>query len=149
MSLQFLTRKPVKVSTKPGFSWDAWYSQNKQRLCDKKARRYREDVAYREKALERSRSQREEKKDLVTDGYTIPFNEMARQLGLTVWVLREWRKKDYFPEPCHREGRLWFKENHVKLLQSLNVFFREKGPRMVASKKDALDNVVGWVYSNW
>ncbi len=40
------------------FSWDTWYANNKTRLSKERARRYKEDPAYREAALMRSRVQR-------------------------------------------------------------------------------------------
>ena len=95
---------------KAGFNWDAWYAKNKQRLSEKRAKRYREDAAYRAAALERSRQQREKKKPepVSTDPHTVSFMDAADDLGVTVWVLREWRRKNYFPEPHRRDGRLWF-----------------------------------------
>ena len=43
---------------------------------------------------------------------------------MTVWVLREWRRKNYFPEPHDRDGRLWFMSHQVQLLRRVEQFFR-------------------------
>jgi len=137
------------ASLEPGFSWDAWYEANKDRLSEKRAKRYREDPEYRAKALARSRQQRETKKQPVTDGHTLSFNDMATTLGITVWVLREWRRKNYFPEPYRREGRLWFKPEQTALLQTLQTFFQTHGIRVGEAKRSALENVVQLVYANW
>ena len=142
------TPKPVEP-VKTGFQWSTWYAQNKVRLSEKRAKRYAEDPEYREAALTRSRHQREIKKEPVTDGYTVSFNDTARALDVSVWVLREWRRKSYFPEPFRREGRLWFKPAHIPLLQSLHTFFQEHGIRVGESKRRGLDETVQLVWANW
>lgn len=151
MALIMKTRsEPVSMPGRAtGFRWDAWYAANRKRLSEKRARRYRDDVGYREAALRRSREQRETEKIPVVDGYTISFSEMARQVNVTVWVLREWRRKDYFPEPHHREGRLWFKPEHISLLQSLQAFFVENGVRVGEDLKQQLEDLVALTYANW
>lgn len=134
--------------TKQGFSWDAWYAKNRARLSEKRARRYREDASYREAALERSRHQRESKKSTVTGPFTIPFGEAAEMLGITLWVLREWRRKNYYPEPLRREGRLWFSEPQVQLLRHLGQFFAHHA-RVGEANRDELYNLVSLTYANW
>ena len=141
--------EPSAPPVKPGFNWDAWYAKNKARLSEKRARRYREDSAYREAALERSRQQRESKKVPVTSIYTVSFNDAAQELGVTVWVLREWRRKNYFPEPQHRDGRLWFSPDQVQLLQRVKQFFLQHGARLAEANRGALEDLTGFVYSNW
>lgn len=150
MALVFVpVGKSSEPPKKPGFSWDAWYARNKARLSEKRARRYREDSAYRAKALLRSRQQRATTKSVVRDGYTVPFREAARQVGVTGWTLREWRRKNYFPEPRRRDGRLWFTPEQVGLLRELRQFFRQHGVRVKASTRDALGDVVALTYANW
>jgi hypothetical protein len=136
---------------KPGFNWDHWYAKNKQRLSEKRAKRYQEDPIYRAAALERSRQQRELKKVVppITDGYTVAFTDAATTLGVTVWVLREWRRKSYFPEPHRRDGRLWFSDAQVQTLQALRSFFDTHGIRMTENLKPALEDVVRLIYANW
>ena len=139
---------PVKQH---GFNWDAWYAKNKTRLSEKRAKRYREDAAYRAAALERSRQQREQKKPepVSTDPHTVAFTEAADDVGVTVWVLREWRRKNYFPEPHRRDGRLWFTPSQVQLLRKLGQFFVQYGARVTESLKPKLENVVSLTYANW
>jgi hypothetical protein len=122
-----------------GFSWDAWYAKNKTRLAEKRAKRYAEDPAYREAALRRSREQRQKDKTPVLDGTTVPFKDMAQALGVTTWVLREWRRKNYFPEPVNRDGRLWFHPDQRGLLQGLASFFEERGSRLDEAMQRDLD----------
>lgn len=140
---------PPPETQSGSFSWDAWYAKNKIRLSEKRAKRYREDPEYREAALRRSREQRQKSKTPVVDGATVPFKAMADALGVTPWVLREWRRKDYFPEPSHRDGRLWFKPEHEVLLQRLVAFFAEHGPRVDATARELLGPVTAYVFANW
>lgn len=150
MALRMLERvKSVPKVSSDGFSWDQWYAANRTRLSEKRARRYREDVGYREAALKRSRSQRQQAKQPVVDGFTFSFEDAAQSLGVTVWVLREWRRKDYFPEPRHRDGRLWFKKEQLGLLSHLRKFFEVEGVRVGESKRQRLQEVTSLVYSNW
>lgn len=152
MALIFL-RSEVEAApevVRARFSWDDWYAKNKQRLSEKRAKRYAEDAGYREAALKRSRAQR--KKKVVTfpaDGYTVSFAHMADQLGVTTWVLREWRRKNYFPEPRHRDHRLWFTPDQAMLLRRLKTFFDDHGVRVSESKREALTSVTALVYANW
>lgn len=150
MALYFIDREVQTQNPNPGgFTWDQWYAQNKERLSEKRAKRYREDPEYRKAALERSRKQRIGKKVSADDGFGISFQQAAEKLDITIWVLREWRRKDYFPEPHHREGRLWFNGDQVSLLRRLKEFFETHGIRVVDTKRKALDETVSLVYSNW
>lgn len=138
-------------AVKPGFKWDAWYAKNKERLSEKRAKRYREDPQYRAAALERSRQQREQKKPEPTslDLHSVSFTDAASDLNVTVWVLREWRRKSYFPEPHRRDGRLWFSVAQVQQLRTIRQFFELHGARVTEAMKPALENVIGLVYANW
>lgn len=140
---------PVEAPQKTGFQWDAWYAKNKARLSEKRAKRYREDPAYRQAALARSRQQRGTKKPSVAGAYTVSFNEAAQSLGVTVWVLREWRRKNYFPEPQRRDGRLWFSPHQIDLLRNVAGYFVQHGPRVSAAHRQDLENLVSLTYANW
>jgi hypothetical protein len=134
---------------KPGFSWDAWYQKNKARLSEKRAKRYREDASYRAAALERSRLQREANRTEVTTPHTVSFMDAATEIGVTVWVLREWRRKNYFPEPLRRDGRLWFTPTQVDLLRGLREFFDTHGTRVTNALRPKLEDTTSLIYSNW
>ena len=151
MALIFI--RPLDPPVTPGpvkFSWEAWYAKNKTRLSEKRAKRYREDAAYREAALQRSR-QRKGKKvvPLSTDHHSVSFNDAAQTLGVTVWVLREWRRKDYFPEPHRRDGRLWFTPLQVQWLRTIQEFFVQHGARVTNATRPKLEQVTNLVYANW
>jgi predicted alpha-1,6-mannanase (GH76 family) len=139
----------VPEPAKSGFNWDDWYQKNKTRLSEKRAKRYREDAAYRAAALKRSRAQRSVKKEPVTDKHTVSFNDAAQDLNVTVWVLREWRRKNYFPEPHRRDGRLWFSPYQVELLRKVGQFFDQYGARLSEARRPELESLVSLTYANW
>lgn len=143
----------VPGPVKQGFSWDAWYAKNKARLSEKRAKRYREDATYRAAALERSRLQRDSKKPAPvseeTDLYPVSFTDAADDVGVTVWVLREWRRKNYFPEPHRRNGRLWFSVGQVQQLRTLQQFFEKHGARVTEAIRPELENLISLIYANW
>lgn len=143
--------QPVMPPVKPKFNWDAWYAKNKQRLSEKRAKRYDEDPAYRAAALERSRRQREQKKPEPTtlNLHSVSFTDAAQAVGVTVWVLREWRRKSYFPEPHRRDGRLWFSQPQVQQLRQLRQFFETHGARLTEATKPKLEDMVALVFANW
>lgn len=153
MALIFVRPEAPKSAPPPvsgGFSYEAWYAKNKQRLLAKRAKRYQEDPSYRAAALERSRRQRVKKPVKVSsDPHSVSFNDAAQTLGVTVWVLREWRRKNYFPEPHRRDGRLWFTPAQVQRLRQVREFFVQHGARVTDTIRPKLDDVVGLVYSNW
>lgn len=131
------------------FSWNAWYDANKDRLAKKKADKYRNDPVYREAAKKRSKEHNQQKHDIPDDGFNISMNGVAEQLEVSIWVIREWRRKSYFPEPVCRLSRFWFNAKQVALLHELKMFFDKNGVRMAFLKREALDMVVGFVYANW
>jgi len=140
------TSVPVK---KAGFDWDAWYEKNKQRLSEKRAKRYREDSAYRAAALERSRHQRAGKKPHVVASTDVSFSQAAVAIGVSIWTLREWRRKNYFPEPLRRNGQLWFSPEQVERLRMLQHFFEVHGVRTTKQTKPDLESLVSLTYANW
>jgi len=148
MALIWKTQE-VAEPVKAGFSWDAWYAKNKTRLSVKRAKRYREDVGYRNAALARSRAQRGTKKPTPAGDHTVSFNDAAQTLGVTVWVLREWRRKDYFPEPTRRDGRLWFAPWQVNNLSFLVDYFAKHGSRVSEQTRAGLEDIVRLIYANW
>lgn len=132
-----------------GFNFNTWYDKNKQRLSQKKAERYKNDPAYRKACLEASRRQREGKGEQVKDEYSLSFNVLAEQLGVSQWTLREWRRKGYFPEPKFRNGRMWFTTGQKDLLSKLRDFFSANGGRVTSSKRGEMEELTNLVYANW
>jgi DNA-binding transcriptional MerR regulator len=84
----------------------------------------------------------------VLDGHVF-FTQTAQDAGITISALREWRRKEYFPEPKHHKGRLWLTEHQVLLLKSLKEFFRVNGRKTWKSNKHALKDLVKFVHAQW
>lgn len=150
MALTIIHREEAPTIQKSGFDYSDWYQKNKKNLLKKRKSRYENDKEYREAALRRSKEQRDRKRQQKENYlHNVPFTDAAQQLGVTVWVLREWRSKNYFPEPKKRSGRLWFQPSQVELLERIRVFFEEHGVRVTEAKRSALEDVINFVYSNW
>ncbi len=103
-----------------------WYAKNKQKLSEKRKKKYQEDQGYRERAIASSKKQRSNKPQKPT-GFDLTFDQAADLLGVSSWSLREWRKKEYFPSPVVYGGRMWFTAAQVELLRKLYEFFKENG----------------------
>jgi alpha-L-fucosidase len=89
----------MSAQTQSGFKFSDWYEKNKARLSEKRKKLYRENSEFRDSALRRAEVQRKRRQDNPEDtqGYTNGFSDTAEELGITVWTLREWRRKSYFP----------------------------------------------------
>jgi hypothetical protein len=131
------------------FSYKQWYQDNKVRLSAKKKKLYAEDPVYRDAAIERSRTNRKKSAPLDLGDHTVAFKDAADQLVVSLWTLREWRRKHYFPEPFTAQGRMYFSPGQVALLTKLAEFFAANGNRTVEVNKDQLSDLVGLVLVNW
>ena len=127
-----------------------WYEQHRGELSEKRKKRYDEDAEYRERAVEASRRRRRgERTPSVPADAPIPFAEGAKRVGMGNSTLREWRRKQLFPEPKHHNGRLWFSEHQLPLLKKLKDFFIIH--RMTPGKlqKELLKEVCASILANW
>jgi hypothetical protein len=149
MALFFVRMPPAKVEN--GFNYSNWYQKNKKALSEKRAKKYATNAQFRNAALERSRNQREKTVKVVvnTEGFDVSLSQAANQLGISIWVLREWRKKSYFPEPRFQAGKLWFKDYQVSLLSRLKDFFSTHGVRTSAVDRNDLNDLISLTYANW
>jgi hypothetical protein len=130
------------------FSYKEWYEKNKSTLSQKRAEKYRADPEYRSKALRRSKEQRSRRVPLPPPpdgGYTIAFVDAAKDIGISHWTLRDWRTRNYFPEPKKRLGKLWFNQQQLALLHMLKGFFDAYSNK----DKEGLENMKATIYANW
>jgi len=135
-------------------TYQAWYQQNKQRLAAKRKKQYAENPEYREQRLEAARRYRRGERtppvSLVPPDALISFAEAAERLDVGASTLREWRRKEYFPEPKRHNRGLWFTENQVFLLKSLKEFFQKYGNRPGKVKEERFKEVRAFIWwSNW
>lgn len=130
--------------------FDKWYEKNKDSLSAKRRVRYHSDPEYRLKVIERGRLARMARRgEDIPEGYKHHMVGAAEALGVTLWTFREWRKKNYFPEPTTFKGRRWFTARQIELLAPLRDFFSQHGRRTSAEDKPALENLVSIIYANW
>ena len=125
-----------------------WYEKNKKTLSDKRKEKYVTNPEYRKKCLERNRKQNQAKVPPV-NGYTIDIESAAEQIGVSVWVLRDWRKKGYFPDPVSRSGKLWFTEHQITLLQKLKTSWHQIAFASHYRKEDRLKELGNLIDTNW
>lgn len=131
-------------------SFSKWYEGNKDKLSQQRKERYRTDPEYRQKVIQRSLEHRMAKRgDEIPPGYEHHMAGAAEIIGVTIWSLREWRKKNYFPEPLEFKGRRWFTGNQLQLLIRLRQFFDQRGVRTRAADKADLSDLVDLIYGNW
>ncbi len=127
-----------------------WYEPNRERLSQKRKKRYAEDPEYRQRALEASKRYRGGERTLPKPpGAPISFAQAAELTGIGVSTLHEWRRKKCFPEPKHHNRGLWFSEKQVLLLKNLKEFFRVNGRKPRHIKLDRLKEVVASVCADW
>ena len=127
-----------------------WYQQNKQRLSEKRKKLYAENPEYRERALEASRRRRRGEGNPPTPADApISFAQAAETLNIGASTLREWRRKNLFPEPRLHRGRLWFTENQASLLKKVKEFFSVYGKRPGKIKNDEKKRTRDAISRNW
>ena len=132
-------------------SFSKWYAkpENRAELSRRRKEKYQQDPDYRRKVIERSASRRINERGPLPEGFTYHMEQAAEQVGVTIWTLREWRKKNYFPEPPDYLGKLWFSQSQVNLLGQLREFFEVHGRRVGVRTKPMLEDLVSLIYSNW
>ena len=130
--------------------YQRWYEKNKKMLSAKRKEKYGTNPEYRKKCLERNRKQNQAKVPPV-DGYTIDVESAAAQIGVSVWVLRDWRRKGYFPDPVSRSGKHWFTEHQITLLQKLQKSWHQIvfAYGNTLKRQTRREEVCSFISSNW
>jgi hypothetical protein len=134
-----------------GKTFRDWYNGGgDKKLSRERKERYANDPVYRQTVIDRAKAQRDKRvSEPPPLGYDFTMAEAAEHVGVTIWTLREWRKKNYFPEPMDYKGKKLFTNGQLTLLGKIKDFLTSCGTRMSKSHKEQLDNVVGLIYSNW
>lgn len=100
-----------------------WYEANKKALAEKRKQRYKEDPLYRARALSNRKAQAAKQatlRDTLPERYTRNMSGVADYLGVSLWKLRDWRARGFYPEP-HQHGReYWFTDHQAALLGNLD-----------------------------
>lgn len=142
-------QKPSKADGNEAYK--RWYAKHRKELSERRKLRYQNDPEYRAKALAQKKKQMERLREQhkVPEGYTLSLQSIAESLGVTIWTLREWRKKDYFPEPLKAGRNLLFTENQLGLLSHIEAFIKGAGKRLSRDQREKLVDVVNFVHANW
>lgn len=125
-----------------------WYDKNKKTLSARRKARYHNDPQYRQKALDNRRKSLP-KSDPLPEGYVHTFSDAADMLDVSIWKLREWRRKNYYPEPLEHGRALYFTQAQVELLGKLRNFLSTAGMRMTDEAKNHLDVLTNLIHANW
>lgn len=126
-----------------------WYGKNKKTYNETRKERYKNDPELRNKAKTRAANRREALRLPKPVGMDVTFNEAADKLGVSLWTLRGWRDKSYFPEPAKHGGRLWFSTSQLALLEKLRDFVQENGIRVGQTKRGKLEDLSNFICANW
>ncbi|KVR21629.1 hypothetical protein WK13_34390 [Burkholderia ubonensis] len=129
-----------------------WYDKNKDKLAEKRRNRYHTDPDYRQKIIDQNRAQKQAKRaerPELDPKYTKTMAEVATAMDVSVWSLREWRKKGYYPEPYEHSNKLYFTDKQVLLLKELAKFFTVYGKRVSAVTRAPLDDLIAAIAKNW
>lgn len=127
-----------------------WYTKNRARISQERKDRYATDPEYRANIIKRSAESRAKNEGITPPpGYMYTYADVCKLMGVSVWKMRGWREKNWFPEPNGKDGRLWFTTHQLELLDKLNKFLQDNGSRHSESQKDKLSDLVNLIYSNW
>ena len=129
--------KPVLDSSN---YFSKWYQKNKPKLAAKRRTLYETDKSYREKAIARASARRAAKREVQPAGYVVTVVMAADALDVSLDALRDWRKREYYPEPLKCGNRFWFTENQLKLLHKLRLFLKG-GRRFHGALKSLTDSI--------
>lgn len=136
------------MATSQQSAYQKWYEQNKKQLSDRRKARYASDPAYRQRALDNKKNQvqraQSERQPLPTQ-YVYNLTQLAQELGVSEWALRDWRNKGYYPTPHQHSRSLWFTEDQRGLMAKLAEHMAKESSR----DKDNLDDMISFVHANW
>lgn len=134
--------------------YQKWYKNKRSTLSETRKKRYQSDPVYREKAKAASTRQQQKLRDANPrpKGCDFTLENVAYKLHVSIWTLRAWRKKNYFPEPAEWGGRRYLSHNQVLLLTKLAEAItpmKDFSSRVNPENKKRRDDRVSWVFANW
>ena len=143
----------AKVEARQAY-WQDWYARNQERIAAKRARLWREDPAYRARENARRRKQRRaaaarRAQRPVSDpwftvqvplgngpaaAYTLGY--VARRLGCSEALLRQWRLRGQLPASPFRDGRrhLYTEAMVDAIVAARDRRVHERGGRLVVGE---------------
>ena len=134
--------------------WQSWYEDNKERIAKARAERYANDPIYRAKLKENARARYKAKfgttKRSVPERYVVQLKDLPDYVeGLTLSRFREWRKREYIPEPFRKHNEVWFTHPQVNLLRSFQAFFTTRDTRIGSREREGLQSLINDIKESW
>lgn len=131
-------------------AYSRWYERNKEALSEKRKKRYREDPEYRAACLARkARQTKAQSAPPVPEQYVMNFTSTAEELDVSLWKLRSWRERGYYPEPFNHTKGLYFTQEQVEAVASLRDFFEEHTGTLSKEEQQKLQNLTDLIHANW
>jgi hypothetical protein len=129
-----------------------WYKSNKDTLSKQRKQRYHTDPEYRQKIIAQNRANKAKARQArapLDPKYTTTMQAAADEIDVSVWSLREWRKKEYYPAPHEHGSKLYFTDKQVLLLKELAKFFAVYGKRTSAATEGLRNELIAAIAANW
>lgn len=122
------------MPNRPGY-YAEWYEQNKEKLAEKRKKRYEEDPEYKQKVLDQSASYREKnrkeprvklprhrkpKSYTLSDGTEIQMfsvGAFAMYIGRSVQSVNHWEREGLLPKTPYRRGARGFRLYSVPMME--------------------------------
>jgi len=127
-----------------------YYQRNRERNNERRRARYQSDPEHRAKlagiAAEKWRAKAKAKAKVRPSAYVYDLQGAAEQLGISFWTLREWKQKNYFPQPAVFNGKMWVTQNQLLLLSKLKEAMARSGR---STRQERVDLAIAMVYCNW
>jgi hypothetical protein len=153
MGVHFIKAKGKSGKAKPAEdAFAKWYKQHGEDFNEKRRNKYNSDPEYRQRVLATARVAREQRRMAheKPDDYTVNHALAAEILGITVWTLRNWRSKNYFPSPKHFRDGAWFKDHQLALLGEIQHFMEVNNVRRLsAAQKAELQPIIERIHAQW
>lgn len=131
-------------------AYSRWYERNKEALSEKRKKRYREDPEYRAACLARKALQtKEQTSEPVPEQYVMNLTDTAEALDVSLWKLRSWREKGYYPEPYTHARGVYFTTAQFNAVASLRDFFDENAGVMTEDVSLKLQGLTDLIRANW
>lgn len=125
-----------------------WYGRNKERLAERRKRRYREDPEYREKILAHKRAKGREERAAIApyvrkvvgkkEILLLRIGDAAERVGVTAMTLRDWEERGLIPKSAFPWKHRYYTDHQVDLLS-----------QFVSNKDADVESASANVFATW
>ena len=114
------------MPTQQKSAYQRWYERNKEKVSERRRKRYRNDPEFRKKKLQyrKEQSMREKiaRRKAKPEKYVYTTEDVEQILNISNWKIRRWREEGLTPEPYTHFRKHWYTETQVELMGMLNDF---------------------------